>query len=82
MNQVLSLELDQQVVQVLPFPIDCFPDPTYKDDSGGSDDGLLELGVEHRGDPLRAWLFAQKYQVFEFCGAGKVKYNRRGQGSV
>ena len=77
-----SLELDQQVVQVLPFPIDCFPDPTYEDDSRGLDDGLLELGVERRGDPLRARLFAQKHQVFEFCGAGKVKCNRREQGSV
>ena len=80
---MLSLELDQQVVQVLPFPIDCFPDPAYEDDSGGSDDDLLELlGMERRSDPLCARLFAPKHQVFEFCGAGKVKCNRRGQGSV
>ena len=71
------------MVQVLPFPINYFPDPGYEDDNGGSDGDLLELlGMERRGDPSRVRLFAPKQQVFEFCGAGKVKCNRRGQGSV
>ena len=78
-----SSELDQQMVHVLPFPINCFPDPAYEDDNGGSDGDLLELlGVERRGDPLRIRLFVPKHQIFEFCGAGKAKCNRRGQGSA
>lgn len=79
-NRVRGPEFEQQVVKVLPFPMNCLVNRALWGGGQLVDPDQPKVfgfdGSERRGDPLDTHPSPPKYQVLKFCGLGEVRQRR------